>query len=223
MDWEWVLLHMERHGCTIEALHLSPPVTLADVEAVQQSLGIIFPRDYVEVVTGYASKVRLHWHTKKKNFPSPYGGIFSSWADALWDFGSFEKLWETYRYTAEGFPLDEDDDDHTYWAGYNAFWHGKIPLIEVPNGDIIALASDPFGGDSPVLYLSHDFCDLHGKTLAPSFREFITRWSHVGCVGPEEWQMAPFYNWDEESLFASGAAVDQWRELVTSDKPFQDE
>ena len=37
-----------------------------------------------------------------------------------------------------------------------------------------------------VVYLCHDEgCDIHGKTLGIDFEDFITKWSRIGCVGPE--------------------------------------
>ena len=67
----------------------------------------------------------------------------------------------------------------------------------------------------PVVYLSHEGDeDLHGRRLGLDFAEFMTRWSNLGCPGPEMWALEPFYDRRERRLRDAGPAVDRWKEWV---------
>ena len=64
--------------------------------------------------------------------------------------------------------------------------------FEVGNGDYLAieLEKENYG---KIVYLSHDGGDGHGYYLANNFKELLTNWSKVGCVGGEDWQWLTFY------------------------------
>ena len=64
--------------------------------------------------------------------------------------------------------------------------------FEVGNGDYLAieLEKENYG---KIAYLSHDDGDGHGYYLANNFKELLSNWSKVGCVGGEDWQWLTFY------------------------------
>ena len=64
--------------------------------------------------------------------------------------------------------------------------------FEVGYGDYLAieLEKENYG---KIVYLSHDDGDGHGYYLANNFKELLSNWSKVGCVGGEDWQWLTFY------------------------------
>ncbi len=48
--------------------------------------------------------------------------------------------------------------------------------------------------------------------LAPSFLEFVDRWSQLAFAGPEDWLLLPFMGAD--GLDPDGAAARAWRAAV---------
>ncbi len=74
---------------------------------------------------------------------------------------------------------------------YDRIWHGKLSFQDVPNGDQLTL--DLGGGSDPsVVYLSHEGDVSLGMRLGRDFIDFVDRWSLLGCVGPEDWQLENF-------------------------------
>jgi hypothetical protein len=89
-----------------------------------------------------------------------------------------------------------------------------VPFIAVPNGDFIAFSKTIVNGCSEVIYLSHDDGRLHGRRLAGTFVEFISRWSNIGCVGPEDWQLVPFYDFERGQISFDSPSVLKWKSLL---------
>lgn len=64
---------------------------------------------------------------------------------------------------------------------------------------------------APVVYLSHEGGEGHGRVLGHSMLDFIDRWTLLGCVGPEEWLMLPFLHREAPYLDPVGESAQQWR------------
>ncbi len=73
---------------------------------------------------------------------------------------------------------------------YDRVWHGKLGIMTVANGDIIAL--DVEKENPPVVYLSHDDGEGHGAVLGTDFFSYLNAIAEVGFCGNEDWQMLPF-------------------------------
>lgn len=69
-----------------------------------------------------------------------------------------------------------------------------------------------------VVYLCHDdACSVHGRVLGADFVDFITRWSRIGCVGPEGWHLELFFE-DGEFAAADSSTVQAWRQWLGMDE-----
>ena len=90
------------------------------------------------------------------------------------------------------------------WRFYHAFRTDEDSPMRYPR----------VGVRTPVL--SHDGSDFHGKRLGYNFIDFITRWSNVGCFGPEDWQFEPFHNGAENVLELEGDKVNNWKKWLTN-------
>lgn len=93
---------------------------------------------------------------------------------------------------------------------YDRIWHNKLAFQDVGNGDMLAL--DLRVVDSPVVYLSHEGDDFHGTILAHNFLDFVDRWSLLGFVGAEDWQLEKFVNSPSDGLDPNGDNAKMWRE-----------
>jgi hypothetical protein len=89
---------------------------------------------------------------------------------------------------------------------YDRVWHGKYPLLRVPNGDLVAVDAD-----GQVVYLSHDDGEGHGYVLGQDVFDFLERWTALGCPGPEDWQWLPFTSGSDQGLDPEGENGRSWR------------
>ena len=220
-DWQRIVSAMRQHDVDAEEVVVEPPATIEELSELERKLGVFVPVEIAILMTTYSRRVRLGWHcgysyltgneVLNRNFPPPFDPIFSSWADALWDLDNLEQLYKIYEGNKAVFPLSDvegNSDD------YNNVWHGKFPLMTVPNGDQILL--DISQTPSPVIYASHDGSHLHGIRLGLSLMDFITRWSAIGCPGPECWEMEPFYDEEANLLIPNEDVAKAWWQLLDS-------
>ena len=73
---------------------------------------------------------------------------------------------------------------------YDVVWHNRFPIIDIINGDMIAI--DLASPEGAIVYLSHDDGEGHGYILGTNFEDFIERHSLIGYPGYEEWLLTPF-------------------------------
>ncbi|MNJ41849.1 hypothetical protein D3C77_367910 [compost metagenome] len=96
---------------------------------------------------------------------------------------------------------------------YDCVWHNKLGFMEVGNGDYIAfdllVPNDP-----PVVYLSHDDGQGHGFILGHNFIDFMNRWTRIGCVGREGWQMFPFLEGPNTGIMPDSENAIKWRDYL---------
>lgn len=74
------------------------------------------------------------------------------------------------------------------------------------------LAIDLLVQEGSVVYLSHEEGDLHGTVLGNDFADFIDRWSLIGFVGAEDWQLENFIHSKTNGLDPYGENAKAWRE-----------
>ncbi|MBI2265562.1 MAG: SMI1/KNR4 family protein [Armatimonadetes bacterium] len=208
-DWKWVQSCMKRKKCEVHDLVLEDPMSSSAIQSIKNKLSIVLPAEFVRVVTTFASGVSFLWYIEddEKRPPAPYSDIFSGGADALWDAERLVACKETYDGWIKECFSDPSDP-------YDKVWHDKTPFLEVPNGDLIAFDVTAGDRNCPVVYLSHDDGELHGSRLGADFVDFVSRWSHLGCPGPEEWQIQPFHDSSTDNLLKSGPLVENWRKWL---------
>jgi hypothetical protein len=193
----------EKLGGECRDFVFEPPATAEELQAVERALGRSIPKTVATVFTGFSRKLTFSWFLPDDfHLPEPFDGIFCGGAD--WGLDAIPRLDEDRQsWVAEVFPNPDDP--------YDAVWHRVISFMEVGNGDILAIDSAQ-GDDGPVVYADHDGGDFHGARLGLNFIDFIDRWSKLGCVGAEDWQMKPFVS-DAAVLDPEGEAAHKWREL----------
>lgn len=231
-DWHWITDAMHRHGCYSTPPEIAPPASLDEITTIEKTCGVTLPRDFVHIVTRHSAFVSLDWTSDrrdgsglKKRFPPPFSCGFWGGGKQLWRVSECQRLYAGFQEMQETFPAEPTPYYASVWddnmAQDFALWHNKIPLTEIPNGDWIAFDLLRGDGESfPLVYLSHDGSSNHGMRLADSFVEFITTWSRVGCVRPEDWKLEKFHDKSANKLVTDGELGDQFRASVNDPQPW---
>ncbi len=207
-NFTWILNVAKRRHWDYEPLGILPTIPATDVTALEVELGIQFPPDFKEVLVHFAGGVTLQWHMGEDNPGGIYREIFSGGGRGyLWDFDRLKDLYDYYLGWMDAvFAQQQKEADPT--------WLKKIPFINVLNGDMIAFGEATDEGH-PVVYLSHEQSDLHGYPLGKNFVDFMNRWSNIGCIGTEDWQLEPFYDFRKKELKLDGREVGKWKEWLS--------
>jgi cell wall assembly regulator SMI1 len=204
---------------------ISPPASEREVEIVEAKLGRTIPVSFRSVLTGYSSHLELRWFLKRNPKPRKFGdffqtlhkheeklqewinppeqfkGIFSG--DCYWNLDNLINLEKERQGWVENcFPNIEDP--------YDSIWHNKLAFLPVGNGDMLAI--DLIDQEGQVVYLSHEGDNFHGAVLGKNFADFIDRWSLLGFVGAEDWQLKYFIHSGMKGLDPNGENAKAWRE-----------
>jgi hypothetical protein len=180
--WEQALQACRRLGGDARKLSVGQPATEQAVAAVERELELALPSSFRQTLIGFAAEVEFRWFLPKgMALPEALRGIFSG--ECSWSLSHLVELEQSRQGWVESqFPNAEDE--------YDRVWHNKLAFQEVSNGDLLAL--DLSSSSAPVVYLCHDTGPGHGYMLGADFKDFIDRWTQLGCPGAEGWQMAPF-------------------------------
>ncbi len=210
-------------GC--RELIILPPASEREVEKVEAKLGRPIPASFRSVLTGYSSHLELRWFLKKSPKPRRFGNFFPTlyrreeklreWIDppeqfegifsgyGYWNLNSLINL-EKERQDCVEICFPNIDDP------YDCVWHKKLAFLTVGNGDMLAI--DLLVQEGPVVYLSHEDGNLHGTVLGKDFADVIDRWSLIGFVGAEDWQLENFIHPETNWLDPNGENAIAWRE-----------
>ena len=59
--------------------------------------------------------------------------------------------------------------------------------------------------------MSHGGDNFHGQILGENFVDFISKWTQTGCVGTEDWQLEPFYDYETKTFLSNNAILEEWK------------
>lgn len=204
--WEAVLKSIRDIGGEANGVIINPPAQIEQIKRIEEELNVKLPSSFIKVLTEYSSEVELSWTLPDDEhlltpLPNEFRGIFGSdfnWSlKRLIDIENGRKGWEREVFS----------DPHNE---YDSVWHNKLAFIEVGNGDYIAFDLRQ-SEDYPIVYLSHDDGEGHGYRLGNNFIDFIDRWTLIGCVGSEDWQMLPFITSATTGIEPNSANAIKWR------------
>ncbi|SFF69791.1 SMI1/KNR4 family protein [Sunxiuqinia elliptica] len=200
---EWILKIAKKRNWDYTELTIKKPVSEKAFEILEKELNIEYPSDFKEVLTKYSSAVLMDWQIEGEEPEGEFQEIFcGAGRGYLWDFDSLRDDYKNIQgWINECFSNPEDE--------YDKVWYNKIPFLDVPNGDVIAFGEKTDKGNQ-VVYLSHEGDDFHGQILGESFIDFIDKWTRLGCVGTEDWQFEPFYNYETKTLLSDKSILDKW-------------
>ena len=126
-------------------------------------------------------------------------------------------MWDADRLVE--FAAAAKDHANSPWLALCEGLRDRLPFMEVGNGDLIAFDKREGGRNCPVVYLSHDNDEgFHDRRLGVNFVDFMTRWTNLGCPGPDYGGMLPFYSNRLKLLNSEGRLVKRWRRGLTEGK-----
>lgn len=185
------------------SFEIGPSATESSVISVEEEIEQAIPVSFRNVLIGYSSEVRVEWEVpddERKTLPEVLRQIWAG--ECRWSLESLPSLWTTYQEWLKAFTDPADK--------YDGPWQSKFPILEVGNGDIIAIDISQ-QHKQPVVYLSHEGDDtIHGYWLGRDFEDYVDRLTKLGCVGAEDWQLAPFVSGPRSFLDTEGANAKLW-------------
>jgi cell wall assembly regulator SMI1 len=182
---------------------IAPPATEREVAAVESTLGVPIPRSLRNVLLEYSGSVRIEWALPDgTTMPEPFREIWSG--ELRWDLNTLPKLQETHRGWVTQCFVDRNNQ-------YDRVWHNKFPVLDIGTGDMLGIDLNS-SSEQPVVYLSREDGSQHGFRLGRDFKDYVDRLSLLGCVGSEDWQLAPFLSGPDSLLEIESRNAKQWRE-----------
>lgn len=181
---------------------ISPPAQSTELQAVQRELACAVPTAFAGVLLEYSAAIDVAWQLPADHQPPPpLDQIFSG--ECRWNLHELPELQRKHREWIDGCFDDPDDE-------YDRVWHNKLAFAEVGNGDMLAIEMGE-GDRQPVIYLSHDDGEGHGYSLGSDFRDFLDRFTKLGCPGYEAWQWLPFVEGPQTYLDPQSAEAVEWQ------------
>jgi hypothetical protein len=200
--WRSAVRACERHGGT-GSVRVGRTLERAELAAIEEELGVALPDSLADLFTRVAADVDVSWMLPV-DCEGPAQLRELAWGRCAWDARRLPELERIRRGWIEAMFSNRDDE-------YDRVWSDKLAIIDVPNGDLIAVDNSR-PDRTPVVYLSHDGGESHGRVLGYSILDFIDRWTLIGCVGPEDWLMTPFLHPDRPYLDSAGDIASSWRD-----------
>lgn len=174
-----------RVGGDVQIVRFDRPADTAVVAQVEGALGGTLPASLRRLFLDHSAHIEVRWFLPEGARIDGLPDIFCGTCRiAVVDLPELVRGYGTW--VEKVFPDPNDP--------YDVVWHGKLPFLEVGNGDYLAI--DLRTGDEAVVYVSHDDGEGHGQRLANGVLAFLDRWTELGCVGAEDWQWMPFLTAD---------------------------
>ncbi len=203
IQFTWIKSIIKRKNWNLlQNLIIDKPATIIEVRNIEDQLGFSLPEEYKILFTKFSKRVEFRYQFDEEP-PKEYQGIFSG--EIYWNL---DKLVDIHRYFLEWVDasLDPSSNDAEAIEITKRLWKKKIPLMQVPNGDIIVIGLDT----SEVIYFSHEGDAMHGKTLGQTLFDFLEFHSRVGFIGSEDWQFKPFFNYEQNKMVTKGGKIENF-------------
>lgn len=209
-QWRAQLEAIKRLGGKTSKLIVADPAKEADISRVEKKLRVTLPPVFRNSLLTFSSGIRIDWWLPD-GFQLPESVESTQWGGIEYSLNDVVESERTRRYcfkhavSSWGIP------------SFAETWENKISFFAVANGDFLAIdTSTP--GREPVVYLSYDGDDYcNSYVLGTDFEDFLTRWTGVGCPGPERWVMEPFTHGFTKPLDPDCENAMLWRKAIGLD------
>ncbi|MGE7885269.1 SMI1/KNR4 family protein [Bacillus sp. NPDC094077] len=201
-----VLNQIQRLGGEIDSLIIKDPISVTEINKVENQLGISIPLSYKKVMLKCFSHLEWGWYFPD-DFPldDKFQDIFGSRGVlALSELVECENMRQELVQDVFNDPADS----------YDQIWHNKLAFFNVGNGDLFAFDLNKDEVDPPIVYLSHDDGEMHGFILGNNFIDFMNKWSKIGFVGGESWSLLPFVDSQNSGINLEGENVKEWKVVL---------
>jgi ankyrin repeat protein len=185
---QWMQALALARDWSVTPLHIRPPATRAQIEAIESAHGVQFPETLRDVLLNFSAGIAFGWQIPNTDQPAGklsafYGG---GMRDLLWDLQHIDEYainnfrnWQQYYFA------HPNDDEHEYEEpNPEAMWQHQFPFACLANGDMLTIDCEMEG--QPVRYFSHEIEGMHGHIIATSFLRFVDEYTKLGCVGGEQ-------------------------------------
>lgn len=184
------------------------PATVDMVEAAENRLGMRLPEQLRNFFLQYSRKADMCVFLPDEfcdELPKELEQIFSA----------------CFELSLEG--VEREEENRKGWVDacfpnpeneYDRVWHGKLGIISVGNGDVIALDIQSNPQNPSVVYLSHDDGEGHGVILGKDFDRYLLSLVEIGACGTEDWQMLPFISDRENGINPDCENAVMYRKLI---------
>ncbi|WP_242916466.1 SMI1/KNR4 family protein [Pontibacter liquoris] len=201
---DWIRSIIIRRGWDInQDLIYREPASVDEVKAIEEKIGIQLPKDYKQLLTECSRNFEFRYQFDEE-LPEEFKGIFSG--EIYWNLDRFiEQYNENYVFWEKDW-LDISNSDKVALEQEAEILRNKVPLMEVPNGDLIVVGYN----SSEVVYFSHEGDEMHGKVLGDSLWSFLEFHSRVGFIGSEDWQFEPFFDYEQNKMITTGPKVERF-------------
>jgi len=182
-------------------LILDRPATNEEIADVEKELGIKIPTDYKNLFK-LSKHIEFRYQFDEEmppEFRSNFSGELYWNLDELVAQTKYLNNWITAS-------LDPSYNDEASIENTRLIFNNKLPLLKVPNGDVIVIGNNP----SEIVYFSHEGDSMHGKILGENLWNFLEFYSRIGFDGSEDWQLEPFYNYKADRMITEGPIVDKY-------------
>ncbi len=208
IDWIKSIIKRKKWDLIID-VKMEEPASENDVLEVENLIGFRLPEDYRTLFTKCAKSFEFYYQMKDFNIPDEFQNIFSG--ELSWSLDTLPQMYNHYLLWVEA-SLDPEANDVSVINVTEKIWRQKVPLMNVPNGDIIVVGYNP----SEVVYFSHEGGKMHGKRLGNSLFEFLEFHSRIGFIGSEDWQFEVFYDFEKDMMVSNGDKVNSFVEWLNS-------
>lgn len=220
--WDALLSAVVARGGKRKALTVAPPASEHEVAAVEHTLATALPPSFRSLLTSFAAEVRVWWWNGSAPREPRELSDLATFGELSWSLngllfleelrGSLEEIYADASYTFA--------EEHVARALHaREVLRDKLAFQMVGNGDLIAIDLKT----EAVVYLDHsgDIEGGHGVVLAPSFPAFVTRFTNIGCSGPDWFILKHVYSADGIDDGAPAAvAFRRWLGLAPSPNAF---
>ena len=186
--WVDALAACQQNGCETTRLRVGKPATAKRIARYEAKYARRMPDPLSAFFLNAAEFVTFSWHGAGQaatfggqRVENPSGRLHVRLRDVI----PVVRLdgWNPAKWRREEVAFLGDDA-----AEIRVLLENTTAFMAVGNGDYLVIDTR----DGQVKYLSHDDPEAMGVVLGSDFEAFMTRWSALGCIGPEIWQLQPF-------------------------------
>lgn len=167
------------------SVDIAPPMSAAEFNALEESLGRHLPPLFREILTSCTSRATLRyvWDPPEHLMPvlkEVFGKSYIYGGGTLFDSSSLAlHLSDCQEFATDSWLAEEE------FEADQRFWLSGIPFLRMPNGDYLAIDPDT----EAVVYLSHDSTS---RFVGSDLMAFLHAWQLLGYAGPESWIIKRF-------------------------------
>lgn len=204
---EWIVTRLRAKGATISEFKTGPVTSQEELTKIEKEIGRDLPVQVKKFASSCCSEVRIDWcFLDNSDVPQDlrlvrYGRLEFSLEDV-------SKEWHFFRDMIAS--SSKVSDDLAALAAY-------LPVIQVPNGDIIAVGSGSGDSEGMVVYLDHElgYCGEGEQRIGTNFLTFIGNFLVLGCPGPENHILGKFLSKDTGMLVSDNDFAIRWLQWLS--------